>query len=307
MYDISLNFKKINFRKIFVLFNIIFLIFSVLFCIKIYIVDDYLHDISLKDARKIIYDQNETTNVSEKLKSLTEQNSDIVGWISIKGTPVDYPVLQSSFEDPVFYLNHDSNKKKNANGSVFMNASRKFSKSIRNVVLHAHNLKSGRMFGSILKYSSIKFYKSAPIISFDTIYGPEEYKIFAIFKTNTDEKHGKIFNYLRPVFNGDEDFLEFLYNIKIRSLLNIPVDLNAKDKLIILSTCSYEMPNFRTVVVARKIRDGEDKNIDTEKVTLNPTSLWPEAYHQYKKTEIPKHDGFFEDLKNGKIDWLTKK
>lgn len=56
-----------------------------------------------------------------------------------------------------------------------------------------------------------------------------------------------------------------------RSMVNTGVDLNENDKTVMLSTCSYEYEGFRTVIVARKVRDGEDATVDTSKITENET------------------------------------
>lgn len=64
-----------------------------------------------------------------------------------------------------------------------------------------------------------------------------------------------------------------------RSMVNTGVDLNENDKTVMLSTCSYEYEGFRTVIVARKVRDGEDATVDTSKITENENALYPDIWY----------------------------
>ena len=71
------------------------------------------------------------------------------------------------------------------------------------------------------------------------------------------------FNYLQSTFQTKEQFLNFLYQIEVRSSYKCPVDVNEKDSLLMLSTCSYEVHDYRTVVICRKVRKNESSDVDT--------------------------------------------
>lgn len=86
-----------------------------------------------------------------------------------------------------------------------------------------------------------------------------------MFKTNTLTAHGDFFNYMISDFENDKDFMNYVYNVRVRSLFNCPVDVNEDDELVTLSTCSYEFTNFRTVIVARKVRAGESTKVDVKR------------------------------------------
>ena len=90
-----------------------------------------------------------------------------------------------------------------------------------------------------------------------------EWKIVSVFKTNTYDNQGKLFNYLRGDFDSAEDKMQFYYDVMKRSMVNTGDDLPDNDKTVLLSPCSYEYEGFRTVIVARKVRDGEDATGDT--------------------------------------------
>lgn len=241
-------------------------------------------------------------------ESLLKINPDIKGWIKIDGTPIDYPVLQSGNDKPIFYLDKDYRQHKDKNGSIFINSySELFDKDTQNIVMHGHNMGSGKMFASILKYADINFFREHSIINFDSIYEPAKWKVFAIIKVNSKEEHGPIFDYYSPNFNSSSEFFNLIYNIKLRSLINVSIDFSKDDKILSMTTCSpkSELDEFKTAVFARKIRDGEDEYIDSSKISVNNNPMMPEGWYRSKNKKIPTFPSFSESLNNGSIDWIS--
>ena len=276
------------FRVSVYLSSIVMFVVSSYFIFKYIVIDSIKFNEDANEIQKVWENSSEIeSNYNEKFHDLMKINPDIKGWIRIKGTVIDYPVLQSSKGDSSFYLYRNYKKENDKSGSIFINSDISLlERNTQNIVLHGHNMRNGTMFASIVKYGSehsnkygdINFFKSAPIIKFDTIFEPGTWKIFAIIKTNSDPSHGPLFyDYLKPYFSSKYDFLRLIYNIKIRSFLNIPVDVSEYDKILTLSTCSYEMKGFRTVLFARKVRNGESELIDFDKVSVNNNSLMPEV------------------------------
>ena len=156
---------------------------------------------------KIENQYDEVCNFEKLLKA----NPDTKGWIKIDNTPIDYPVVQSCGKDPIFYLDKNFEKNKDKNGCIFINAyTGPFDRDTQNIVMHGHSMKNGRMFASLLKYSDIDFMKNHYMVRFDSIYEPGKWKIFAIIKTNADEKNGPIFDYFSPTFDSQEHFLKLI-------------------------------------------------------------------------------------------------
>ena len=154
---------------------------------------------------------------------------------------------------------------------------------------------------------SLDYYKEHPTFEMDTVKYNGDWKIFSVFKTNTLSSQGEPFNYLRTSFSSDSDFLNFIYQMEIRSMFNTGVDVSADDQIVLLSTCSYEMDGFRTVIAARKVREGEDTTVDTSKVTWNSTVLYPDGWYSAKGGTKPQHPATFEEaLAQGKINWLAE-
>ena len=164
-------------------------------------------------------------------------------------------------------------------------------------------MNNGSMFAHICKFADLSFYKSTPVFTFDTIKSKNKWKIISVFKTNANPEHGELFPYLTSNFKNKDSFLEYIYKVKIRSIIDTPVDVNENDELITLSTCSYELKDFRTVVVARKVRDGEDISVDVAQAKYNPSPLYPDAYYSKYGGAKPDVTSFKESLKAGKLSW----
>lgn len=181
----------------------------------------------------------------------------------------------------------------------------------RNVILHGHHMEDGTMFADLLKYGgysgNLKFYKKAPVIKLSTPKGgTQTYKIFSIFKSNVDNYLGEYFDFYCGKFKNDPQFLNYVYNLKIRSLINCPVNINEDDQLLSLVTCSYEFgwgSNFRTVVVARKCRDGESEEVDTSAASINKKAVWPQCYYSRFGGTRPTVSTFRNEYKKGRLNW----
>ena len=222
-------------------------------------------------------------------EALKEQNSDIRAWIKIEGTNINNPVYQTKNND--FYVDHDMEKRSSRYGAIFIDKDAKIGKETnsQNVVIYGHHMKDGTMFGPLKKYTDISFYKKHPIIDFTTLYREGQYKVFAVFITNTIESHdnGEVFNYRRDNFGSDEDFLGFIDEVKKRSIINTGVDVSGDDEIITLSTCTYEFEEARLVVMARRVRDGETNVKDTSGAQTNPNPLYPQIWYDKKGGKKP--------------------
>ena len=244
--------------------------------------------------------------VRAQIKKLQEINPDIIGWIRIPNTVIDYPVLQSSENDPEYYLYRNYKKESTQYGSIFLQSGTAIDGSDQDLVLYGHSMNDGRMFASLLRFGELDVYKQSPVITFNTAEGGGKWKIISVFKTNTDESQGKPFPYTYSHFNSDPSYLNFIYQARQRSIINTGVDFNENDTVITLSTCSYEFDGFRTVVVARKVREGEDPSVDTSKAVCNPDVVYPQCWYDRYGGSMPQWPETFEEaLEQGKIDWYT--
>ena len=261
-----------------------------------------------RETQKIqkIHGYVDTDSNEETFNRLREINKDIKGWIYIPNTVINYPVLEPPSDDPKFYLFRDYEKNDTKYGSIFVDATYGITEDLKNTVIHGHHMNDGKMFGDLLKYSDLDFYKSSPIIKYDTIYETGIWKVISVFKTNVDASQGEPFNYLQLTFSSDSEFLNYIQDVKLRSIINTPVDIKIDDKLITLSTCSYELDNFRTVIVARKVRYDESTEVDVNSASINPNPIYPDAWYGKYGGSKPADRSFEEALQAGEIDWYVE-
>lgn len=203
-----------------------------------------------------------------------EQNSDIVGWIQVPNTPINYPVVQTTNNS--YYLTHNVDKEYNAAGCPFMDFRNEVGMDKLNqcTIIYGHHRRNGTMFAKLKYYNDVEFYKENPVISFDTIYNRSKWVVFANFRATASSKTGTIFKYIQREFSSDKDFNNYVNAIRKRSLIKTPVDVQPGDQLLVLSTCSYERAHWRMVIVARKLREGET-TIDVSSAEENPAPLMP--------------------------------
>lgn len=188
------------------------------------------------------------------LAPLHEQNPDLAGWLTIEGTVIDYPVMFRPGDDD-YYLTRNFDGESDKNGSLLIQTGCDPSTSGTNVIIHGHNMKSGKMFALLTKYRDEAYYREHPAIQFDTLYEQGEYEIVAVFLSQVYRKSDNVFKYYQ-VFDmtTEAEFDEFYNNIKALSLYDTGVYAEYGDSFITLSTCSYHDPNGRLVVVARKVQ-----------------------------------------------------
>lgn len=186
----------------------------------------------------------------EKYAAVYEQNTDFVGWISIDGTNLNYPVMQT-IDNPNFYLKRGFEKQYSNYGVPYVQENCVLGIS-DNVVIYGHHMNNGSMFADLCKYEREDFCREHPAIHFDTLSSLGEYEIVAVFKTVAYSEDG--FKYYHFVDAEDENaFDAFISQCKALALYNTGVDAEYGDKLLTLSTCEYSHTNGRMVVVAKLI------------------------------------------------------
>lgn len=186
-----------------------------------------------------------------EFRELYERNSDIVGWLKIDGTRIEYPVMQNP-QDAEYYLNHDFDKKENKGGLPFLDAHSRANGS-DTLLIHGHHMKSGWMFKDLMKYKNESFYKEHATFQFSSLYEKEEYEIVSVILSEVYRKSDDVFKYYQiENTNTPAEFDSYVQNIKKLALYDTGVTAQYGDKLIVLSTCEYSTENGRLAVVARK-------------------------------------------------------
>ena len=185
----------------------------------------------------------------ETYSAVYEQNQDFVGWISIEGTNIDYPVMQTP-DNPNFYLKHGFDKAYSAYGVPYVQENCVLGQS-DNLVIYGHHMNDGSMFADLCRYTDRDFYEEHKTIRFDTLSEFGEYAVVAVFKTVAYSEDG--FKYYLFVDGSEEDFDNYIATCKALSLYDTGATAEYGDKLITLATCEYSRTNGRMVIVAKKI------------------------------------------------------
>lgn len=179
------------------------------------------------------------------------QNDDLVGWIRIDGTVIDYPVVQHIAEKD-YYLERNFNKEYSKHGCIYLREQCNPYKPSDNIIIYGHYKQDGSMFHDLHGYYRESFWKEHQFIEFDTIYQHHTYQIIAVFKTNVSSKDFYPYHRFNDAQNAEE-FDQFVSDVKRMSFYDTGVDAEYGDKLITLSTCEYTLSNGRLVVVAKQI------------------------------------------------------
>ncbi|MEE3362054.1 MAG: class B sortase [Anaerovoracaceae bacterium] len=188
-------------------------------------------------------------NGGHDLTELHKQNSDIVGWLKIPNTKVDYPVMQTPNENE-YYLRRNFRKEHSVAGTPFMDAGSVIGTS-KNYLIFGHNMKNGTMFHDILKYEDREFWEKNRTFTFDTLDGNHKYRVVAAFRSQIYSKSSKKFKYYSYASITDKQtYDEYVSNAKQLCSYDTGVTPTYGQQLITLSTCAYHVKNGRFAVVA---------------------------------------------------------
>jgi sortase B len=188
-----------------------------------------------------------------KLASLHEENPDLVGWLKIPDTILDYPVMWTAGDND-YYLSHDFYGNESKSGLLVLDKRCSPDGSGMHLLIHGHNMKAGDMFGQLGDYVSEKFYLKHRTILYDTLYEEREYEVMSVFRSSINENDTDFKYYEYINFSSEDDFNIYYLNAKAASLYETGVFAVYGDELITLSTCEYSKENGRLVVIGRRVR-----------------------------------------------------
>ena len=198
-------------------------------------------------------DDKETPDILEEYVGPFNLNQKLVGWVKIDGTKVDYPVMQTSNND--YYLDHNFDQEEDKNGSIFLDKECSIWPRSQNLLIYGHNMKSGKMFGTLKNYKDESFYKEHPVIQFDTIYEKGTYEIMYVFSEVVHEETEITFKYYQFInANSSDEYNSYMKDMADMSLYDTGVTSVYGDALITLSTCDYTQGAERFVIVAKRVK-----------------------------------------------------
>ena len=252
--------------KIILILLIVILAISSYFIIKEFVENKKETDI-YKNLQEVVIEDSSNSNEDDKnsneevdkeninsnynLENIAKINSDVVGWIKIEGTNIDYPVMQNGD----YYLHRNIYKNYSSHGTPYLAEYCNVQYS-DNLIIYGHHMNDNSMFAQLDDYKKHSFYKSHRFIKFYSYYNGQtiekNYEIALVFKTVAySDKGFKYYSYTN--FSDIQELNEFLSNCKNLQCYDTGVDINYRDKLITLSTCEYSQKNGRMVIVAKQI------------------------------------------------------
>lgn len=289
----------------------------------IYIINNKLQSIknkNLSDELAGLYDPDGTTDISvdgypkdyiRGFEALYQRNPDIAGWVKIPDTKLDYAVVQA--EDNDKYHRADIDGKYNDWGIPYVDFRVDQKKPSYNTVIYGHNMGDGTMFGYLQAYKKLTYYQQHPLISYNSVYRKDMYKIFAVVVCKADDPDFDYHNFIDS--DSDAAKNEYIEKIMKRSIIKTTVDVKASDRLLTLSTCDYTFRDpdtnkliARLVIFGRALRDGESEAVNVNAATLNPNPLMPKQWYEYiKKQQEKKAAEELEKEQKAYIElWLTE-
>lgn len=194
----------------------------------------------------------DATSNGAKFAALKDQNSDFIGWISIEGTSLDFPVMYAP-DNKDYYLKHDFKHQYSDYGVPYLDEKTTIGANAQsnNLIVYGHNMKTGTIFGCLTEYKKAAYYQEHPIIEFDTLYGDAQYEVFAAFAIDVVQDTSFVYN---QYVDTDEDaYKAYVDEVIRRSDVNSGIRPVYGEQLLTLSTCEYSSANGRYVVVARRV------------------------------------------------------
>lgn len=201
-----------------------------------------VHEMDMNDP---YYKYMNTNLINVNFDELLGINPNIVGWIQVNGTKINYPFVQTSDND--FYLHHSLDNSGNEAGWLFLDYRNNKDLNNKNTIIYAHGRQDSTMFGSLKDTMKGKWLSDANnyVIKISTPYTNSLWEVFSTYRIPTTS------DYIQTEFASDEEFTNWLTVIQGRSSHNFGVTLSKDEKILTLSTC-YNA-NEKIVLHARLI------------------------------------------------------
>ncbi len=178
-------------------------------------------------------------------QELKNKNSDVVAWLKVPGTKIEYPVVRTT--DNSFYLTHSLDKTDNKAGWAFMDYKNKLDGEDKNIIIYGHNRRDGSMFESLKNVLTDDWFNDEANrkIIFITEAEKSFYEVFSVYKIEAEDY------YIQTSF---DNYSEFLKKIKERSTKDFNINIDEQDSILTISTCDNNN-NYRVVLHAKKINN----------------------------------------------------
>ena len=180
--------------------------------------------------------------------TLKKINPDIVGYIEVNNTNINYPIVKSN--DNKYYLNHSFTKNLSKRGAIFLDYRNDLDDLSRNNIIYGHGLVDRTMFGSLNNLLDEEWFNNKDN-HYIRIITDNRIMIFKIFSVYTIDKESY---YIKTYFSNNKYFKEFLETIVKRSIHKFNINVSPSDRILTLSTCKNDFGK-RIVVHAKLLKE----------------------------------------------------
>ncbi len=191
--------------------------------------------------------------VMPALQALYRRNPDLVGWLTVDGTRIDYPVLQTP-EENEYYLRRDFDGNFSLSGSLFLDAKCRIGPpATANWLIYGHNMSSGGMFATLLRYRDPSFYAAHPTLQFSTLQKTSRWQIVAVIATRLDADALPYYAFFDAA--DAAEWQRWYDALRARALYDTGQTARYGDQLLTLSTCetSNAFTDKRFAVIAKRL------------------------------------------------------
>ena len=240
---IRMNKKKKMIIKTIMIICILLLIYSV-YNIVMWYHDNRQNETIKEEINEIIEDTSDEKEID--FKALKEKNKEIVAYLKVNNTKIDYVVTKGN--DNKYYLTHNLYKKYNRAGWIFMDYHNKLDGTDKNIIIYGHNTLDGTMFGTLRKVVKKEWYENEDNHIINLVLDGETYtyQVFSTYSIKVEDY------YINTIFKDNNEFNTFVNTLKKRSVYNYGVDVSGGDSILTLSTCTGNGKS-RMVLHAKRI------------------------------------------------------
>lgn len=203
--------------------------------------EDHVEQVSSESGGQAETEPTDMTNWPEvDFETLQAINPDIIAWIYIEGTAINYPVVQG--DDNGYYLKHLADGSYNGSGAIFMDYRNDSDFSDSHTIIYGHHMKNGTMFSGLDGYKKQAFYDEHPVALIVTPERNYKVEFFAGYVADVEADAWQ----LNFTLESKEQWISAA---KSKSCFESNIIPAVTDNIVTLSTCSYEFNNARFVLL----------------------------------------------------------
>ena len=186
---------------------------------------------SIKEEINKIIDLDEDDNTID-FKELKKKNNDIVAYLKVNNTKIDYVVVKGT--DNKFYLKHNLYKEYNRAGWIFMDYHNRLDGTDKNIVIYGHNTRDKSMFGTLRNIVTKEWYENTDNHIINLVLEDKilTYHVFSTYTIKVEDY------YINTIFKNNSEFDKFIKTLKKRSVYNYGIEVSGEDSILTLSTCT---------------------------------------------------------------------